>query len=116
MSRDVPKDAASIEKSKENLRGLFPKGSTVWMVRRHVSRNGLVRDYGIICLGADNAGKIWELHPNFHVAVVLGLQLEPNEALDCVRWKSSGYAPTEICNRLSLALYGLEGHLTGKVL
>jgi hypothetical protein len=78
--------------------------------------NSFNKEYGIIWLGADNAKKVWDLHPNKHIATVLGLPLEPNGRLDCVRIKTSEYAPTEICNRLSLALYGLEGRLTGKVL
>lgn len=54
-----------------NLRNWFPAGSTVYTILRHVSASGMSREIGVLAnLGAGDFR-----HPNYAVAVALGLTL-----------------------------------------
>ena len=63
----IQPDFNTVDYSKEMLLNHFPKGSTVWLVIRQVSRSGMYRH--ISCHSIQNNEVRWL---SFHVANVLG--------------------------------------------
>ena len=105
----LTKNKEQIEEYKETLKGIFPKGSTVYTVIRHVSSSGMTRDVGIVGIFNDprNSGKLQTVHPNYAVACLLGLKHEPSDRRDCVRIEGCGMNMCfEIVYRLAIVLYG----------
>ena len=51
----------------EMLREVFPKGSTVYTILRHVSRSGMTRDISLVSAGEHP--QVWD----YYVARVLGM-------------------------------------------
>ena len=52
----------------QKLRIMFPKGSTVYTVLRHVSRSGMLREIGVVAI-SNNGPR----HPNYLVSEILEL-------------------------------------------
>lgn len=102
----ITKNKEQLEEYKETLKGLFPIGSTVFTVIRHVSSSGTTRDIGIVGIANDprNEGHFKTFHPNYMVASLLGLKHEANGWRDSVRIEGCG--AFEIVYRLSEVLYG----------
>ena len=59
------------------LRDWFPPGSTVYTILRHVSRSGMLREIGVVAIGADGDTR----HPNWATAKACGYTLGKSDGV-----------------------------------
>lgn len=102
-------DKSEEQRARELLLELFPRGSTVFTVIRHVARSGMMRVVGVLSIapairdGLDPGLSI--LHPNNAVALLIGARSRHGSS-DGVVVKGCGFdAGQHIVNALSWALY-----------
>jgi len=67
---------AEREEYRENLRGYFPPGSTVYTILRRVSRSGMMRHIGVLAKLGDDFR-----HPNYATSKALGVPLGDGDAV-----------------------------------
>ena len=91
--------------SLQQLREWMPRGSRVFLVLRHRSRNGMSREIGVVVFRDGHA-----LHPNGNVAETLGLRVGKRDGV-LVRGcgMDMGF---DLVRRLSSALYDESQALT----
>jgi hypothetical protein len=94
------------ERTLTRLREWFPKGSTVYTIIRHVSSSGMSRTIGVVALSyLPDSERIIALHPNFSVAEVLGLKVDPKR--EGIKVSGCGMDMAfSIVYDLGVALYG----------
>ena|ERR1019366_2871896 len=92
---------ADYEKALEELRKVFPQGSTVYTILRQVSRSGMSRQIGVIALTDDGP-----LFPTWWTSQALGLPMNGRYG-DGVKIRGCGTdMGFEIAYRLGRVLYG----------
>lgn len=98
------------EEAIEDLRGMFPKGSTVYSVFRHRSASNMAGWYSFVALlpkGGD--GLPYLLRPNYAIAVATGRTMTEKGAYFCIRVNGCGYdRPASVVADLARELYGDE--------
>lgn len=97
---------AEIEAAKANLRALFPKGSTVYTILRHVSKSGMSRDISVMAMAVRD-GEPFPLHPNHTVGQLLGYRVVSRVGSDAIRVMGGGMdMGYHIVHTLASVLYG----------
>ena len=98
---------ADLDEYKADLRKLFPKGSTVYTVLRHLGRSGTSRDISVLSIAAHQGGEVYPLHPSVRVAAVLGYRVVDRHGDYALRVGGGGMdMGFHIAHSLGLALYG----------
>lgn len=104
MARTAKATKKEIEESIAELRKHFPKGSTVYLILRHVSKSGMSRDIAPIAFlknKPDDARYLW-----WHVSRVLGWRAITG-GHDAVRVEGCGMdMGFHLVETLSRVLYG----------
>lgn len=92
----------------EDLRQMFPEGSTVYTIVRSIARSGMSREISVLCIH----DKSTVYHPNWSVAAVTGITLNRGGWRDGLIVKGCGFNHSQyIADMVSIALYGKEGVL-----
>jgi len=105
------------EEAIEELREVFPRGSTVFSVCRHVSASGMAGWYSFVCFvpvakGSGTHGA-YALHPNYLIAAATGYRFGEKNGSFCIRVNGCGFnRPLEVVQALARALYGSDDALT----
>ena len=97
-----------IEQFKNELRELYPEGSTVFIVCRSVSGRGMTRSYSPICIRSKD-DICW---PVYKVAKVLGNKFCQVNGHNALKVRGCGMdMGWDLADRLSRELYGESGKL-----
>lgn len=70
----VKRESLQDKEDISDLKALFPKGSTAFLVLRNVASSGMSRQIGVIAFRRDGKDLI-DWHPNYKVAKVLGYKV-----------------------------------------
>lgn len=98
-----------IERTEDDLRKWFPKGSTVFCILRHRSSSGMSREIGLVVF--KGSGKnLTDIHPNHAVAELLGMRLNKDGDGIVVRGVGMDMG-FHLVSHLSHKLYGDEKSL-----
>tara|TARA_Y100001963_G_scaffold123097_1_gene172845 strand:- start:30 stop:365 length:336 start_codon:yes stop_codon:yes gene_type:complete len=86
----------------ERLREIFPKGSRVHTICRHVSQSGMSRDISVI-----KCGGVWQLSPSYLVSQAVEMPFKVSNGHNAVRVRGAGMdMGFHLVYNLSQVLYG----------
>lgn len=96
-----------VESARETLLKLYPRGSTVFTIIRHVAQSGMSRDISIVYIGTGSDGSPSVAWPSYAVAAVTGYAMSSNATNNAIRVKGCGanFAQS-IVSDLAWRLYG----------
>lgn len=107
FEEDEDREAAEeLSRATELLKRLFPEGSTVYTVIRHVSRSKMSRTVGAVSIAQHQefVGSLSILHPNSAVSLLTDYRLDPDR--NGVIVKGIGFdVGARLTQAISLALY-----------
>lgn len=103
MARKITKaDADRIDEARGILLQMFPKGTAVHTIIRHVSSSGMTRSIAVLACDAEDGGRIW--NASGMVARVVGRKFDDHGGVTC---KGVGMDMAfDLVYTLSTALYG----------
>lgn len=76
MARLTKAQQAERAQAIEDLKELYPKGSTVYCLVESVSRSGMSRVIRVLAPKVGDDGQVYFLHPNYLTATALGWPLK----------------------------------------